>query len=282
MGQVYNANTPENHPVIFRTDYDYESAMSILAVCARMFPGMVIYAFQIMSNHIHLVAGGAGKEILEFFSFFVGRLNKYFGGQVDLSGFTLKMFPVSDLSYFRNAVAYVNRNGFVVNNEVTPFTYRWGSSQYFFQPVCVKYDKLVGRTIGITALRTLMHSRDCDAQRGMRIVDGCLSPLDFCHISEAEDTFRDARQYFYCISKNVEAYSEVAKSIGEAIFYTDSDLYAAASKIAKEQYGNGNLKMLPAEAKIELARRLHFDYNAGDKQLRRLLGIDEMVLKAMF
>lgn len=282
MGQVFNANTPENHHVVFKTDEDFMAGMSILAISARMFPSVIVYAFQLMSNHIHLIVGGDEREIRDFFVFFVGRLDKYFEGAVDLSGFVLKLFPVSDLAYFRNAVAYVNRNGFVVNSDVTPFSYPWGSSGYFFQPVRVEYDTLVGKPIGFTALRAIMHSRACDYLKDMKCVKGCVSPLEFCHIADAESAFRDAKQYFYTISRNVEAYSEIARSVGESIFYTDNDLYSAASKMAKEQFGDYNLRTLPVAAKIEIARRLHYDYNAGDKQLNRLLNIDLMVLKAIF
>lgn len=202
MGQVFNANTPENHPIVFKTEDDYKTAMSILAISARMFHGVTIYAFQVMSNHLHLVVGGEEREIQGFFSFFVGRLDKHFGGAVDLSGF-------------------------VVNNNVTPFSYPWGSSGYFFQPAMAEYDKLVGKPIGFTALRTIMHSRACDHLKDLKCVKGYVSPLEFCHVAEAESAFRDAKQYFYSISKNVEVYSDVAKSIGESIFYTDNDLYCS-------------------------------------------------------
>lgn len=282
MGQVYNANTPENHPIILKTNQDFKAAMSILAVCAGMYPDVKVYAFQLMSNHIHLVAASSEAQIQEFFEFFVTRLDKFFAHTMDFSSFKLKLFPVSDLAYLRNAIAYVNRNGFVVNNDVTPFSYQWGSSRYFFQPVVRRYEEKCSRTIGIAALRALIHSRFCDHLKDLRYIDGYISPLEFCHIEEAESIFRDAKQYFYTISRNIEANSEVAKSIGESIFYTDSDLYSAASKMAKENFGNYNLKTLPVDAKLEIAKRLHYDYNAGDKQLNRLLGIDIMILKAMF
>lgn len=282
MGQVYNANTPENHPIIFKTEQDFKAAMSILAVCAAMHPEIKVYAFQLMSNHIHMVAGGQETEIKKLFDFFVSRLEKHFANTLDLSGFNLKLFPVSDLSYLRNAIAYVNRNGFVVNNDVTPFSYPWGSSRYFFQPTITLYERICGRTIGVAALRTLIHSRTCDHLKGLKSIDGYISPLEFCHIAEAEGVFRDAKQYFHIISRNVESNSEIARTIGESIFYTDTDLYNAATKLAKEHFGNHNIKVLPVESKLEIAKRLHFDYNAGDKQLNRLLGIDLLILKAMF
>lgn len=288
-GSLFNANTPENHPLVFSTEEDFKAGMSILAVCANVFPNIKIYAFQLMSNHIHLIIGslhtrqsdGPEHQVQEFFNYYVDRLEKYFDRSRDFNNFKLKLFPIHQLSYLRNAIVYVNRNGFVVNNEVTPFTYPWGSSSYFFQPLAIRYSQLAGKAIGIIALRKLMHTRTCDKYKDLKIIDGFVSPLEFCDVSTAEGFFRDAKQYFYLISRKVEAYSDVAKSIGEAIFYNYYDLYTAALRMAKEQYATNDLRTLPSAAKIEMSRRLHFDYNASAKQLQRLLSVDADILSAI-
>lgn len=282
IGPVYNANTPENHPVVFTSDRDYMTAMSIFGICARMYRNIRIFAFQLMSNHIHFVIGGNEDVIHDFFDYYVSRLDKYFEGRVDFSEFKLKCFAINDLSYFRNAIVYNNRNGFVVNDHFTPFSYPWGSSGYFFMPMARRYSALAGKAIGNTQLRTLMHTRNCDALKDLKMVDGFVSPLEFCDIDTAESIFRDAKQYFYLISRKVEAYAEVAKSIGESLYFNDNDLYLAALKLAQELYGTKDLKTLTVVQKMETARRLHYDYNAGDKQLQRILKIGSDVLKAMF
>ena len=55
----------------------------------------------------------------------------------------------------------------------------------------------------------------------------------------------------------------------------------AAMKISTENYNCHDPKILPAAEKIELARRLYFDYNAGEKQLQRLISIDANLLKTV-
>lgn len=257
------------------------AAMSIYAACAKLYPQIRIFAFQLMSNHLHMVIAGDRQHIMLFFDYFKSRLEKYFMGNVDLSGYTLKLFPVGDLSYFRNAIVYANRNGFVVNDDVTPFSYPWGTSQYFFQPVACRYALSCGKSTTVAWWRQLMHSRDVDSYRTMKLVDGYVTPLEFCDIKTAESVFRDAKQYFYLISRKVEAYSEVARTLGESIFYSDNDLYLSARKVAMEQFGSNDLVTLPASQKIDLAKHLHFSYNAGEKQLQRLLKIDSEILKAI-
>ena len=147
--------------------------------------------------------------------------------------------------------------------------------------LAVKYYKVTRKPIGTVKLRALMHSRSCDMLNDMMMVDGYISPLEFCDIAAGESFFRDAKQYFYLISRKVESYSEIAKSIGEAIFYNDNDLYTAAVKIARDNFGSHDLRTLPPAAKLELAKRLHYDYNASAKQLQRLLAVDADLLSAI-
>lgn len=282
LGALFNANTPENHHLVFSTQDEFRAGMSILAVSAKMFPDIRIYAFQLMSNHVHLVIGGDEQRIQLFFAYFSGRLDRFLEGRCDLRNFTLKLFPVNNLSYLRNAIVYANRNGFVVNNDVTPFSYPWGSSSFFFQPTVVKYFEETGKSIGTVFLRTLMHTRSCDKYKYLKLIDGYISPLEFCDVATAESVFWDAKQYFYLISRKIEAYSDVAKSIGESVFYNDNDLYTVAVQLAKEHYGTHNLRALPATAKLELSKRLHFEYNASGKQLQRLISIDAELLDAIF
>ena len=256
--------------------------MSILGISALMNREIQIYAFQLMSNHIHLVIGGDEQQIMSFFNYFVDRLEYCFPGRLDLKQFKLKLFQIEDIAYFRNSIVYVNRNGFVVNSNVTPFSYPWGTSICFFQPIVSKYFKLGGMAIGTRKIRNLMHTKNADSLSDTLIIDGYVPPLEFCKVSMAELVFRDAKQYFYLISRKIETYASIAKSIGEYVFYSDSDLFLAASKIAKDTFGAAELNALTAQQKIELAKRLHFDYNASEKQLQRLLKIDKNILNSMF
>ena len=69
--------------------------------------------------------------------------------------------------------------------------------------------------------------------------------------------------------------------IGEAVFYNDNDLYIAAVKISRDSFGSADLRTLPSAAKLELAKRLHYDYNASAKQLQRLISVDADLLAAI-
>ena len=40
--------------------------------------------------------------------------------------------------------------------------------------------------------------------------------------------------------------------------------------------------LLPKDAKLEIAKILHYDYNAGNKQIQRMLSLDTLVVNALF
>ena len=57
-------------------------------------------------------------------------------------------------------------------------------------------------------------------------------------------------------------------------FSTDDDLYAVLLQICKNEYNVDSPAMLRPEAKISLMRKLKNEYNASDKQLMRMLKVD--------
>ena len=83
--------------------------------------------------------------------------------------------------------------------------------------------------------------------------------------------FRDAHNYFFKISKNIENYRDIAVLIGEQLYYSDDDLFSVVCKISDEQYKVKNPSQLPKSDKLELAKKMHYDYNAGIKQISRML-----------
>ena len=94
--------------------------------------------------------------------------------------------------------------------------------------------------------------------------------------------FRDARHYFTKISKHIESYDEIAKMIGEQIYYTDDDLFSIVCSLASKKYDCKVPSQLQKNEKMELAIILHREYNAGIKQIQRMLKIDAAILSAFF
>ena len=94
--------------------------------------------------------------------------------------------------------------------------------------------------------------------------------------------FRDAHQYFSMLTKNVEAYSELACELDDSEFLTDSELFAQLAKLLRTSYGVANVQELTKSQLVDAANKLHYDYHASNGQLRRLLGITQYEADSLF
>ena len=115
-----------------------------------------------------------------------------------------------------------------------------------------------------------------------RIRDGKILPSSYLDYRLGESFFRDAQHYFFLLTKSVESYSEASKRLGDRIVLTEDEMYQTVKQIAKLNYGVNQATLLPPKAKIEVARTMHFDYNATNSQIQRLLKLDLSFVKELF
>ena len=279
-GAVYHACTSENYPLVFRSDSDFKIGMDLFAVCSLRNRQLRILAFELMTNHIHIVIIGLAEDIERFFSEYKKLLARALG--VSLDGFCLKLHQISDLENLRNVIAYVNRNGAMVDEDVTVYSYQWGTNRFYFNDEAKLRFNVSARQLKSCDIREITHSRKYDEVKDVMAVDGYASPLSFCDISLGEDMFRSARHYFTKVSRHVESYEQIAKLIGESVYYTDDDLFQIVCSLSRNRYGCNSPTLLPHKEKVELAKTLRTEYNANNKQIQRMLKLDQSVLTALF
>lgn len=285
LGPCWHLYTPENHPVILVTKEDYCAAMTLLAICALSFPSVRILTFQWMSNHLHITIAGPEDDIAEMFAMLRKYLDNYLlskGRPGTLNEWDFNLREIESLRDIRNVIAYNNRNGFLVHRDSTPFNYPWGANRFFFNPDAKQRFKDCRSTISKTFIRDSYHTHKLDGFAGRPFMDGSIPPPTFCDIASAEGLFRNARHYFSTLSRNMENMKEIAKEIGESVFYTDDDLYSIVLEISREHYNAGRPNLLSAQAKIEVARKLHYEYNANAKQISRMLKLDLSLIEGLF
>lgn len=285
IGPVFHCCTPENHPVLFTRREDYKTAVSILGICAGLFSGLCILTFEIMSNHVHLVIAGEETVILEMFACFRKYLARYFksiDNPVSLRDFNLKLFRAHSLENLRNVIAYNNRNGAKVDPNTTPMSYPWGANMYFYSPEARRRYLERRRPSTVSWRRSVCHSRRAEDARKIYLIDNYVSPMSFCDIDLAESIFRDARHYFNKISSHIENYDDIAKMIGEQVSYTDDDMYYVILHLCRRDYDVTSPTLLSKEQKIGLAKKMRLDYNAGNKQIARMLKMQVDVLNTLF
>ena len=268
-----------------RSEEDFKTAMTSLAVTAILFPKVRIITFELMGNHVHFILNGYAEDCLEFFRMFKARVRRVLHSYeriINWDCFCAEILSIDSLSALRNEIIYVNRNGFVVNPQYTPFNYPWGGGGAYFTPIFRMLPAKSVRELGFNKARELTHYRDVKSLEGLKFVGDIAYIPSFCRTDIGESMFRDARSYFNSLTRNAEAFSQIAERLKDSIFLTDEELYAAAVRYADKAFGSRQLTLLSPEQKIQLARELHFRYNASNQQIRRLTKLDIGILNELF
>jgi len=285
FGECYHLWTSENFEIIFIDEDDFKMGVNILGIASKLFLEVKILTFEIMSNHLHLTCVGVLDRILALFETIKDLLKrnaKAKGRIINWDGFIASTRLLETLTDVRNVIVYDNRNGFVVGNQYTPFTYPWGANRYYFNPDSCRLARSYAEIMHIREIRAISHVRYADGIKGLLKFDGYALPLSFCAIEAGERLFRDATHYFSKISRNIESDVAIAKEIGESIHYTDDELFGAVSRICRNKYGDPIPSRLNPEAKIDVAKTMRFEYNASVKQIQRMLKLDSEILAALF
>ena len=284
LGPCWHLYTPDNCPIIFTTIEEYKAGMSLFAIAALMCPKVKVLTFELMSNHLHATLCGSKEDIEAFFRLFRSMLLKYLRsqGRTLPDSFEMSLRLIESLDDLRNVLVYNNRNGFLVRPEYSPFSYPFGANSYYFNPFAKEYYANCRTKIKTKDLENLAHTHSVrDIENPIYMLDGYICPLCFCDIETGEKLFRDASHYFYSLSRNIEGQKKIAQEIGDRVFYNDDELYSVVATISSKKYGLPPAQ-LPSDAKVELAKTLHYDYNASNKAIIRMLRLDPNIVNSLF
>ena len=270
---------------IFCSKEDYNCGMWQLAIAKCIAKGVKLLTFELMSNHVHLVAAGTKDDCEKFFKLFASRIKHIFtrlGKVIDWSRFQYEILPIDSLTALRNEIIYTNRNAYVANANYTPLSYLWGGGCAYFNPFLEYLQIKAFSQLPIQKQRQILHSRDTSAFARLYIWEDSVFIPSFCDISLGESMFQDARKYFNSLTRNAEAFSQIASRIKDTMFLTDDELYAVTTAYIDKEYKTTQIKLLSPQQKIDTSKHLHFKYNATNSQIRRILKIDISILEEMF
>lgn len=286
-GPFWHLCTPGIYTCDFlRDELDFEVAMNIVAIVAAIVPGIKIITFELMRNHIHFIIAGSKENVIKFFDLFKEKLSKHYirnNRYQEIKGISMNdPIYLESLKALRNEIVYVNRNGYVVNPQTTPFSYEWGCNTYFFNTLTKSIKEIHYNGLTRDQKRKILHSRALILPDSYTIIGNIINPMSYCAIEEGESYFKDAHQYFNLLSRAYEAYSETANRMGDQIVLTADELYSAAVDLAKQTGNISNPRNLCGEDKIEVAKILKTKYHANNNSLRRILNIDDSTLSELF
>ncbi len=127
-----------NHQIIFEDDEDYQKYLETLKTYQEK-SGYIIYAYCLMSNHIHLLVKEETEDLGIAFrrigASYVYWYNWKYGRRGHLFQDRYKSELVENDSYFLTAIRYIHQNPLKANIVNDIADYRWGSyGEYIGEP----------------------------------------------------------------------------------------------------------------------------------------------------
>lgn len=270
---------------IFCSKEDFNTGMWILASATCIVTGCKLITFELMSNHIHLIMSGDKESCLKFSDTLTSRLKRTFtrkGIIVNWDQLKAEIIQIETLQALRNEIIYVNRNAFVANDAYTPDSYPWGGGCTYFNSWLEDLRPIPFSNLKINHQREILHTRNIEEFASLKIIGNKVYIPSFCNIALGESMFRDPRSYFNALTRNAEAFSQIAARLKDSVFLTDDEIYSVTVSHIIKEYDISKITLLNPKQRLDTARHLHFKYNATNQQLRRILKLEISVLDEMF
>ncbi len=259
--------------VLFHSDEDRIVAVNYVAIAIKV-SGCKLLAYAVMDNHFHFIVEGMAAQALAFYDNFRGMFGKYLsrhgrsGTIMGLAEPGLK--TITSLRQLRNEIAYVLRNPFVVNPDVNVFAYPWTSGNLYFNSF-LECRGASANTLSVRELRRITIMRNLpDIDSSIHFKDGAAQSWSFVDYKYAESFFDNARQFIFCVLRNVEGQIEAALNCGEIPVLCDDELIPHVYKLCSEKFRADSPSALDTSAKKQLALMLKKTYYSSNKQIARL------------
>ena len=276
----------ESQCLIYRDTEEMKQGMNLVGLSVCKFLNTVsLFTFTLMNNHMHFIIQGKREEVDTFFTYYHRNLRRILirqGRISDIPKPKYTLLQITTESQLMNTIAYVNRNGYVINPNVTQFSYEWGANRYFFNTTQTYEEKKLLCKMHKREKIKFFHTHDIDFPSNWYLTNGYISPLCYCKIAECEMLFRNAHHYCWLITRNVESFKEIAEKVGDKIFYTDEELYTATLQFCNKNFKNIKITTLDKNEKIQTAKHLRFNFNANNRQISRMLKLPEQLVDELF
>lgn len=286
QGPYYQVAT--SHTVtesLFRTQEMVRTVITLSGYYARKMNVRVL-GYEVMLTHMHHIYAATREQALAHTNAVLEhylRCDFTTGMKVSLRDLEPKAFEITDIKQFRNEMAYVVRNRFVVDPEANLFGDRNGSGFLYFNEMLELFPPskpLSG--YGVVAKRKLLHIRNGEDIPGLTVLDGMIDPRSFVDYKLVELMFPNARKFVMWVMKNLEAQVELSLSRGESPMLNDDEILNRVFKKCRERFGKSGPSQLDLEQRRILAVEVRREYYATNAQLCRCLSLTPDIVDRLF
>ena len=266
--------------IIFHTPVLFAYGMILLGLITLAFP-IEIYAFTLMDNHIHIVLSGTGKACREAFLYLVRKLNQRLikdGYEPLPEDYGCKLVSITTREQLQNDMIYLDRNPYE-KQFCVPAGYPWGTTLIHHSCILSLFQwKKAG----------VMSKRELERINGSRIpipadwefnpVLG-LNPACFVRNDIFLKLFPTPKAYQSRLTKDYEAFVQVAESLGEDVEFSSEEIEGILHKLLRLHFSGRGIRHLNNDEKARLSVKLSQNYHLSAGQIAGTLGLQEYLVK---
>ena len=260
----------------FRDEEDFKVGMNFVAIQAVCSPEVIIFAFILMSNHVHFVLMGTKKDVERFIRQFKQRYSMYYQSKwgvkkfLRLTGVDIKEIPYDDEAVER-AIAYVQMNCVAANICSHPSQYPWGTGSEFFNQTKPSGTEL--KYLSARSRERLLHS-NCDLLPRNWIIgpEGYIPPQEYVDVKAVEGIFRNPKRMNYFLNTSSKARKRIEAEEHLPAF-RDQIILAALPDLLRSLFGKESFLTLSDSERPEFMRQIRFRFSADVHQIARVCGL---------
>lgn len=267
---------------MFQDDRDFIAGVNRSGICTFL-SGAIQMSFMLMDNHVHFVLRGTMPSCKEYITKFKNLTGKYISSRYGVTGhihsLPTQIIRIDTPDRLLATLAYLDRNPIVAGWHRMPDEYPWGVSRFLFR---TQEDAGQFRRLDTFSKREqwmLLGTHHQLPQDWLVDGNGMLDPRCFVDIQFLERLYRTPARYLYFLSKKLEGEMDNYFSFGTRTFLPDKELRVIVCKLALQLFGESDLRMLTANSRLKLARKLRYEYASSVKQISRMLHLDPEILK---
>lgn len=270
---------------LFRTPEMVRTVITLSGYYAKKM-NVKVLGYEVMLTHMHHIYAATREQslahtnaVLEHYL----RCDFTRGMKAGLRDLEPKAFEITDLKQFRNEMAYVIRNRFVVDPEANLFGDRNGSGYLYFNELLeLSPQSKPLSDYGVVAKRKLLHMRNGEDLPGLTVVNGMIDPRSFVDYKLVESMFPNARKFVMWVMKNLEAQVELSLSRGESPMLNDDEILNRVFKKCRDRFGKSAPSQLSLEQRRILAVEVRREYYATNAQLCCCLSLPPDMVDRLF
>ena len=261
----------------FRDEEDFKVAMNYIAIQAFSWPEVIVFAFILMSNHVHFVLQGEERDVIGFINKFKQRYALYYHHKYGVVEFLrrnsvhFKEIPLADEA-LEMAIAYVQMNAVAANICDRPDHYPWGTGSVFFNlnpPAGMRTGSHSGRRI-----RDMLHTRFVRFPDNWIISEaGYILPMSYVAVKTVEGVFKTPKRMNYFLRTSSKARKIIENGDSALPAFRDQIILQALPDLCRSLFHQNGFEYLSQDERVELVRQIRYRFSADSKQIARVCGL---------